>query len=99
MPLLEQNRGGWDQLLIRRGSAALLHAEHLGRRPGSYVVQAAIAACHARARSGEETDWPRIAALYEALTAIEPTPVVELNRAVAFAMAFGPDRAWNWPTS
>jgi RNA polymerase sigma factor (sigma-70 family) len=92
VPLLEQNRGSWDQLLIRRGFAALLRAEQLGGPPGSYVVQAAIAACHARARTAEETDWERIAALYEILTVIEPTPVVELNRAVAVAMAFGPAR-------
>ena len=92
VPLLEQNRGSWDQLLIRRGFAALLRAERLGGPPGSYVLQAAIAACHARARNAAETDWPRIAALYEVLAVIEPTPVVELNRAVAVAMAFGPAR-------
>jgi len=92
VPLLEQNRRSWDRLLIRRGFAALLRAERLGGPPGSYVLQAAIAACHARARSAEETDWPRIAALYEVLTVIEPSPVVELNRAVAVAMAFGPAR-------
>jgi RNA polymerase sigma factor (sigma-70 family) len=92
VPLLEQNRGSWDQLLIRRGFAALLRAEGLGGPPGSYVIQAAIAACHARARNAQETDWTRIAALYEVLTVIEPTPVVELNRAVAVAMAFGPAR-------
>jgi RNA polymerase sigma factor (sigma-70 family) len=92
VPLLEQNRGGWDQLLIRRGFAALLRSEQLGGPAGSYVVQAAIAACHARARTADETDWERIAALYEVLAVIEPTPVVELNRAVAVAMAFGPAR-------
>ncbi len=92
VPLQEQNRGNWDQLLIRRGFAALLRAERLGGPPGSYVVQAAIAACHAQARTAEETDWPRIAALYEVLAVISPTPVVELNRAVAVAMAFGPSR-------
>jgi len=92
VPLLEQNRGSWDQLLIRRGFAALLRAERLGGPPGSYVLQAAIAACHARAPTPQETDWPRIAALYEVLTVIEPTPVVELNRAVAVAMAYGPAR-------
>ncbi|HUA27719.1 MAG TPA: RNA polymerase sigma factor [Streptosporangiaceae bacterium] len=92
VPLLEQNRRSWDRLLIRRGFAALLRAERLGGPPGSYVLQAAIAACHARARSAEETDWPRIAALYEVLTVVEPSPVVELNRAVAVAMAFGPAR-------
>jgi len=92
VPLLEQNRGQWDQLLIRRGFAALLRAERLGRPAGSYVVQAAIAACHARAREAGDTDWPSIAALYEILTRITPTPVVELNRAVAVGMAFGPAR-------
>ena len=92
IPILEQNRGAWDQLLIRRGFAALLRAERLGRPPGPYMVQAAIAACHARARRAEETDWERIAALYEILAALTPTPVVELNRAVAVAMAFGPAR-------
>ena len=92
VPLLEQNRGNWDQLLIRRGFAALLRAEQLGGPPGSYVLQAAIAACHARARAADETDWERIAALYEVLAVIEPTPVVELNHAVAVAMAFGPAR-------
>jgi RNA polymerase sigma factor (sigma-70 family) len=92
IPLLEQNRGNWDQLLIRRGFAALLRAQQLGRPPGPYVLQAAIAACHARARSAQETDWEQIAALYEALTRLTPTAVVELNRAVAVAMAFGPAR-------
>jgi RNA polymerase sigma factor (sigma-70 family) len=92
VPLLDQNRGSWDQLLIRRGFAALLRAERLGQPAGSYVVQAAIAVCHARARTAEETDWPRIAALYETLYKIAPTPVVELNRAVAVGMAFGPAR-------
>jgi RNA polymerase sigma factor (sigma-70 family) len=90
IPLLEQNRGAWDQLLIRRGFTALLRAERLGRPPGPYMVEAAIAACHARARSAEETDWERIAALYEMLARLTPSPVVELNRAVAVAMAFGP---------
>jgi len=92
VPLLRQDRGRWDRLLIRRGFAALLRAERLGGPPGSYVLQAAIAACHARARTAEETDWERIAALYEVLAVAEPTPVVELNRAVAVAMAFGPAR-------
>ena len=92
IPLLEQNRGAWDQLLIRRGFAALLRAERLGRPPGPYMVQAAIAACHARAQSAGDTDWERIVALYELLAALTPTPVVELNRAVAVAMAFGPAR-------
>jgi RNA polymerase sigma factor (sigma-70 family) len=90
IPLLEQNRGHWDQLLIRRGFAALLRAERLGRPPGPYMVQAAIAACHAGARTPEETNWRQIAALYQTLTQIAPTPVVELNRAVAVGMAFGP---------
>jgi RNA polymerase sigma factor (sigma-70 family) len=90
IPLLEQNRGRWDQLLIRRGYAALLRAERIGRPPGPYVLQAAIAACHAQARTAEQTDWERIARLYELLGQLTPTPVVELNRAVAVAMAFGP---------
>ena len=88
--LLEQNRGQWDQLLIRRGLAALERAERLGGARGPYALQAAIAACHARARTAEQTDWPRIAALYDALAQLAPSPVVELNRAVALAMAFGP---------
>jgi predicted RNA polymerase sigma factor len=88
--LLEQNRAHWDQLLIHRGFAALVRAEKLGGAPGSYAVQAAIAACHARARAPEETDWPRIVMLYEELGKIAPSPVVELNRAVAVAMASGP---------
>jgi RNA polymerase sigma-70 factor, ECF subfamily len=88
--LLDQNRGRWDQLLIHRGLAALERAEQLGGALGPYALQAAIAACHARARTAEETDWPRIAALYDALAQLTPSPVVELNRAVALAMAFGP---------
>ena len=88
--LFEQNRAHWDQLLIRRGLAALARAEKLGAAPGSYVLQAEIAACHARALTPEETDWPRIVALYAALAQLAPSPVVELNRAVAIAMAFGP---------
>jgi RNA polymerase sigma-70 factor (ECF subfamily) len=88
--LLEQDRVRWDQLLIRRGLAALERAERLGAPHGSYALQAAIAACHARARTGEETDWARIASLYDALAQLAPSPVVELNRAVAVAMAFGP---------
>ena len=91
VPLLEQNRGRWDQLLIRRGFAALLRAERLGRPPGPYVLQAAIAACHAQARAPEQTDWARIAVLYQALAQLTPSPIVELNRAVAVAMASGPD--------
>ncbi|HJV60478.1 MAG TPA: RNA polymerase sigma factor [Albitalea sp.] len=88
--LLEQNRARWDPLLIRRGLAALERAEALGGAQGRYALQGAIAACHARARTAEETDWPRIAALYDALARIAPSPVVELNRAVALSMAFGP---------
>jgi RNA polymerase sigma factor (sigma-70 family) len=88
--LLDQDRARWDQLLIRRGLVALDRAEALGGAPSPYVLQAAIAACHARARTGVETDWVRIAALYEALARLTPSPVVELNRAVAVAMAFGP---------
>ena len=92
IPLLEQDRGRWDRLLIRRGFAALLRAERLGRPPGPYVVQAAIAACHAQAATAADTDWPRIAALYQTLAAIAPSPVAELNRAVAVGMAYGPAR-------
>ena len=88
--LLDQNRARWDQLLIKRGLAALERAEQLGGSLGPYALQAAIAACHARARSADETDWTRIAALYDALAQLTPSPVVELNRAVAYAMAFGP---------
>jgi RNA polymerase sigma factor (sigma-70 family) len=88
--LLDQDRSRWDQLLIRRGLAALGRAEGLGGALGPYALQAAIAACHARARTAEETDWPRIVALYDALSTLTPSPVVELNRAVAVAMAFGP---------
>jgi predicted RNA polymerase sigma factor len=88
--LLDQNRARWDQLLIRRGLAALQRAEQLGGSLGPYRLQAAIAACHARARTAEETDWQRIAALYEVLAVLTRSPVVELNRAVAVGMAFGP---------
>lgn len=88
--LMDQNRARWDQLLIRRGLAALERAERLGGARGPYALQAAIAACHARARSPEETDWEQIAALYDALAELAPSPVVELNRAVAVAMAYGP---------
>jgi RNA polymerase sigma factor (sigma-70 family) len=88
--LLDQDRARWDHLLIRRGLAALERAESLGGALGPYALQAAIASCHARARTAEETDWPRIAALYDALAQLTPSPVVELNRAVAVAMAFGP---------
>jgi len=87
--LLDQDRARWDHLLIHRGLLALERAAALGREPGPYFLQAAIAACHARARTAAETDWPRIAALYELLARIAPSPVVELNRAVAFGMAFG----------
>ena len=88
--LLEQNRGHWDQLLIHRGLAALDRSEKLGGMRGPYALQAAIAACHARATTAEETDWGRIVELYGALARLTPSPVVELNRAVAVAMAFGP---------
>ena len=90
IPLLEQNRGRWDQLLIQRGFAALLRAEAVGGALGPYRLQAAIAACHAQARNPEDTNWERIAALYDALAQVTPSPIVELNRAVAVAMAFGP---------
>ncbi len=88
--LLDQNRARWDQLLIHRGLAALDRAEKLGDAHGPYVLQAAIVACHARARTPAETDWTRIVALYNALAQLAPSPVVELNRAVAVAFAFGP---------
>jgi len=88
--LLDQDRSRWDQLLIRRGLAALERAERLQQRLGPYALQAAIAACHARARTAAATDWARIAALYAALAELTPSPVVELNRAVAVAMASGP---------
>ncbi|NUO75033.1 MAG: RNA polymerase sigma factor [Lysobacter sp.] len=88
--LLDQDRARWDQVLIQRGLTALERAEKLGGARGPYALQAAIAACHARARAADETDWARIAALYDALAQLAPSPVVELNRAVALAMAFGP---------
>jgi predicted RNA polymerase sigma factor len=88
--LFDQDRSRWDQLLVRRGLAVLARAEALARPLGPYTIQAAIAACHARARTAEETDWKRIVALYDALVEITQSPVVELNRAVAVAMAFGP---------
>ncbi len=88
--LLDQDRARWDHLLVRRGLAALERAERLGGAQGPYALQAAIAACHARARTAAETDWRRIAALYEALARVAPSPIVDLNRAVALAMAFGP---------
>ena len=89
--LPDQDRSRWDQLLIRRGLAALARAEELGGMSGAYAIQAAIAACHARARTAEETDWTRIVALYDALLRLIPSPVVALNRAVAVAMASGPE--------
>jgi len=88
--LNDQNRAQWDRLLIRRGLAALERAQKLGAVPGTYVLQAEVAACHARARTPEETDWTRISALYDALATLAPSPVVELNRAVAVGMAIGP---------
>lgn len=89
--LLDQNRARWDRMLIRRGFAALARADALGGAYGPYALQAAIAACHARASTAAETDWARIAALYDALAQLAPSPVVDLNRAVALAMAFGPE--------
>jgi RNA polymerase sigma factor (sigma-70 family) len=91
IPLTEQSRARWDQLLIRRGLAALARAETLGGASGPYALQAAIAACHARARQAEDTDWRRIAMLYDTLSEVTPSPVVELNRAIAHSMAFGPE--------
>ncbi len=88
--LLDQDRARWDQLLIRRGLAALERAEELGGARGTYALQAAIAACHARARTPAETNWARIVVLYQVLAEVEPSPIVELNRAVAVGMAFGP---------
>ena len=88
--LLEQDRARWDQLLIRRGLAALERAQGLGGALGPYALQAAVAACHARARTAQETDWVRIVALYDALAQLAPSPIVDLNRAVAVSMAFGP---------
>ena len=88
--LFHQNRALWDQLLIHRGLAALDRAERMGRPPGPYALQAVIAACHARARTAEQTDWMRIAAVYEALAQLTPSPIVQLNRAVAVGMATGP---------
>ena len=90
IPLLEQQRARWDRLLIDRGLAALARAESFEGTRGPYALQAAIAACHARARTAAETDWPRIVALYDALSQSSPSPVVELNRAVAVSMAYGP---------
>ncbi|MGA9796316.1 MAG: RNA polymerase sigma factor [Rhizomicrobium sp.] len=90
VPLTEQNRARWDRLLIQRGLDALARAETLGR-DGPYLLQAALAACHARARTAADTDWPRIAALYDRLRMVTPSPVVDLNRAIAHSMAFGPE--------
>lgn len=90
IPLLEQNRGRWDLLLIHRGFKALMRAESVGGALGPYRLQAAIAACHAGAHNPEDTDWEKIAALYDALVQLAPSPIVELNRAVAVGMAFGP---------
>lgn len=90
IPLTEQDRGRWDRLLIARGLAALARAEALGG-DGPYVLQAALAACHARARRAADTDWPRIAALYDRLREVMPSPVVDLNRAIAHSMAYGPE--------
>lgn len=91
VPLTEQNRARWDRLLIHRGLSALERSEALGGGQGPYALQAALAACHARAHRAEETDWTRIAALYDMLRQVMPSPVVELNRAVAHSMAFGPE--------
>jgi RNA polymerase sigma factor (sigma-70 family) len=91
VPITEQNRARWDQLLIQHGLAALARAEALGGADGPYALQAALAACHARARRAEDTDWPRIASLYDRLRDVLPSPVVDLNRAVAHSMAFGPE--------
>jgi RNA polymerase sigma factor (sigma-70 family) len=91
IPITEQDRARWDRLLIRRGLAALERAEALGGAAGPYALQAALAACHAGARKAEETDWKRIAALYDALREVSPSPVVDLNRAIAHSMAFGPE--------
>ena len=94
IPLTEQDRARWDHLLIRRGLDALARAEALGpnvKDAGPYVLQAALAACHACARRADDTDWPRIAALYDRLRVVAPSPVVDLNRAIAHSMAFGPE--------
>jgi predicted RNA polymerase sigma factor len=91
--LLDQDRSRWDRVLIARGLAALGRAERLGGALGPYALQAAIASCHARATTPEQTDWGRIVALYDALAQLSPSPVVELNRAVAVSMAYGPEAA------
>ncbi|HKU40014.1 MAG TPA: DUF6596 domain-containing protein, partial [Polyangiales bacterium] len=90
LPLFEQNRARWDRFLIERGFSALKRGQALGGTPGPYLLQAGIAACHARARTPEETDWRRIVALYDQLAETEPSPIVELNRAVAISFADGP---------
>jgi predicted RNA polymerase sigma factor len=90
IPLFEQNRARWDRFLVERGLAALKRAVALGQAPGPYVLQAGIAACHARAHTPDETDWRRIVAIYDQLAATEPSPIVELNRAVAISFADGP---------
>jgi len=92
VPLTEQNRARWDRMLIQRGLAALARTEALGGANGPYALQAALAACHARAATASETDWARIAGLYDRLRTVTPSPVIDLNRAVAHTMAFGPDR-------
>ncbi|MFI0373363.1 RNA polymerase sigma factor [Actinomadura sp. 1N219] len=92
VPLADQDRGRWDRLLIHRGFAALLRAKAIGEPPGPYVLQAAIAASHAQAPAAEDTDWTQIASLYEILASVAPSPVVELNRAVAVGMAHGPEQ-------
>ena len=93
VPLLDQNRATWDRLLIGRGLTAIARAEELGEQPGFYLLQALIAACHARAIDPDDTDWPQIARLYESLSKAQPSPIIELNRVVAIAMAFGPEPA------
>jgi RNA polymerase sigma factor (sigma-70 family) len=90
-PITEQNRARWDQLLIHRGLAALAQAEALGGADGPYALQAGLAACHARARKAEDTDWKKIVSLYDTLRTVMPSPVVDLNRAIAYSMAFGPE--------
>ncbi len=91
VPITEQDRTRWDRLLIQHGLAALDRAQALGGAEGPYALQAALAACHARARRAEDTDWPRIASLYDRLRTVMPSPVVDLNRAVAHSMAYGPE--------
>src|SRR4029079_529858 len=90
IPLFEQNRARWDRFLVERGLVALKRGEALGGTPGPYLLQAGIAACHARARTPEDTDWRRIGAIYDQLAATMPSPIVELNRAVAISFADGP---------